>query len=53
VAELSERLKIALFPGDDSISIEARNNATHLFNIFLRSHLAVKKVLSAAYADVC
>jgi DNA-directed RNA polymerase II subunit RPB1 len=27
-------LKIALFPGDDPISIEARNNATHLFNIW-------------------
>jgi len=47
VAQLSERLRIALFPGEDAISIEARNNATHLFNICLRSQLAVKKVLSA------
>ena len=45
VAQLSERLRVALFPGDDAISIEARNNATHLFNITLRSHLAVKRVL--------
>lgn len=45
VSELSERLRIALFPGDDVISIEARNNATHLFNIVMRSTLATKRVL--------
>jgi len=47
VAQLSERLRVALFPGEDSISIEARNNATHLFNITMRSQLAVKKVLNS------
>eukprot|EP00918_Siedleckia_nematoides_P000103 GHVU01000221.1.p1 GENE.GHVU01000221.1~~GHVU01000221.1.p1 ORF type:complete len:792 (+),score=161.25 GHVU01000221.1:250-2376(+) len=45
VAQLSERLRVALFPGEDPISIEARQNATHLFSICLRSHFAVKKIL--------
>eukprot|EP00960_Hanusia_phi_P024642 726338-Hanusia_phi.AAC.2 len=46
VRDLSERLRVALFPGEDNISIEARNNATHLFNIILRSQFAVKKVMA-------
>ncbi len=45
VSSLTERLRVTLFPGDDAISIEARNNATHLFAIVLRSTLAVKRVL--------
>jgi DNA-directed RNA polymerase II subunit RPB1 len=46
IAQLSERLRVALFPGEDPISIEARNNATHLFTICLRSHFAVKRIMS-------
>ena len=44
--ELLENLRNALFPGDDPISIEARQNATHLFAIVMRSTLATKRVLS-------
>ena len=51
VKELSEKLKIALFPGDDEISTEARNNATYLFNIVMRSTLAVKKVILSYRLD--
>ncbi|KAJ1495398.1 hypothetical protein T484DRAFT_1762611, partial [Baffinella frigidus] len=44
--ELLNNLQVALFPGDDPISIEARQNATHLFSIMFRSTLSTKRVLS-------
>ncbi|KAM1605966.1 hypothetical protein ACFX1Z_026750 [Malus domestica] len=43
IDKLQGRLKV--IPGDDTFSVEAQNNATLFFNIFLRNTLASKRVL--------
>jgi len=46
VKALLERLMPVVVPGEDQLSIEARGNATILFNALVRSTLASKRVLS-------
>ena len=49
VQDLSKRLVIVT--GEDSLSKEAQNNATMLFNIHLRSSLASKRVINEYYLN--